>query len=198
MDIREETVTCSLSDGLLFDFHDWSVSVKLSWSCCSLHEPRAQQETLKNNLLNISATGFTTCPAQLGNTDSPSRTPSALPPDRARLLQHDVEWRRTGQPSVHLSYMIQSVTCCCGVHSHRCNTFPLHNLTCVSLMLKTEAMLRGRTIREDDSQLERVASRGGFVVFVALQGERGNANVKVGSVGPFDTKRPPHVSTGGL
>lgn len=76
-------------------------------------------------------------------------------------------------------------------------------------MLKTEAMLRGRTILNipdrtrtdgvsgasqvggDDSQLERVASRGGFVVFVALQGERGNANVKVGSVGPFDTKRPP-------
>lgn len=102
------------------------------------------------------------------------------------------------------------------MHSHRCNTFPLHNLTCVSLTLKTEAMLRGRTILNipdrtrtdgvsgasqvggDDSQLERVASRGGFVVFVALQGERGNANVKVGSIGPFDTKRPPHVSTGGL
>lgn len=43
----------------------------------------------------------------------------------------------------------------------------------------------------DYSQLECVASRGRFVVFVALQGERRNANVEVRAVGPFDTKRPP-------
>lgn len=41
------------------------------------------------------------------------------------------------------------------------------------------------------SQLERVASGGRLVVFVALQGERRNANVKVGTVGPLDAKGPP-------
>lgn len=46
--------------------------------------------------------------------------------------------------------------------------------------------------------LKCVTSRGGFVVFVALQGERGNAHVKVGTVSPLDTKGPPHVATGGL
>lgn len=43
----------------------------------------------------------------------------------------------------------------------------------------------------DYSQLECVASRGRFVVFVALQGERRNADVEVGAISPFDTKRPP-------
>lgn len=47
-------------------------------------------------------------------------------------------------------------------------------------------------------QLKCVASGGSFVVLVALQGERGNANVKVGAISPLDAKRPPHVATGGL
>lgn len=46
--------------------------------------------------------------------------------------------------------------------------------------------------------LKRVASRGRFVVFVALQRERGNAHIKVGAICPLNTKRPPHVTTGGL
>lgn len=40
-------------------------------------------------------------------------------------------------------------------------------------------------------QLEGVASGGRFVIFVALQGEGRNANVKVGTIGSFDTERPP-------
>lgn len=63
---------------------------------------------------------------------------------------------------------------------------------------RTESVSGSTQVGGDYWQLERVASRGRFVVFVALQGERGNANVKVGAVGPFDTKRPPHVTAGGL
>lgn len=40
-------------------------------------------------------------------------------------------------------------------------------------------------------QLEGVASGGRFVIFVALQGEGRNANVKVGTISSFDTERPP-------
>lgn len=40
-------------------------------------------------------------------------------------------------------------------------------------------------------QLECVASGGRFVIFVALQGERRNANIKVGTVSPFNSERPP-------
>lgn len=50
----------------------------------------------------------------------------------------------------------------------------------------------------DYGQLERVASRGRFVIFVALQGEGGNAYIEVRAVGSFNTKRPPHMSAGGL
>lgn len=39
--------------------------------------------------------------------------------------------------------------------------------------------------------LEGVASGGRFVIFVALQGEGRNANIKVGTIGSFDTERPP-------
>lgn len=45
--------------------------------------------------------------------------------------------------------------------------------------------------RSPTGQLERVASRGRFVFFVALQREGGDADVEVGAVGPLDAKRPP-------
>lgn len=47
------------------------------------------------------------------------------------------------------------------------------------------------TTGEDLMQLEGVASGGRFVIFVALQGEGRNANVKVGTISSFDTERPP-------
>lgn len=40
-------------------------------------------------------------------------------------------------------------------------------------------------------QLEGVASGGRFVIFVALQGEGRNANVKVGTISSFNPERPP-------
>lgn len=40
-------------------------------------------------------------------------------------------------------------------------------------------------------QLEGVASGGRFVIFVALQGEGGNADIEVGTISPFDAERPP-------
>lgn len=46
-------------------------------------------------------------------------------------------------------------------------------------------------VRGSLTQLESVASRGRLVIFVALQGERRNANVKVGTVSSFDAERPP-------
>lgn len=96
----------------------------------------------------------------------------------------------------------------------------LHNVAHANLTLKAEAILQEREgggnsrqpglggvsgwgggmgdMGGDYSQLECVASRRSFVVFVALQGERGNANVKVGAVGPLNAERPPHVAAGGL
>lgn len=63
---------------------------------------------------------------------------------------------------------------------------------------RTDSMSRPSQVGGDNSQLEWVASRGRFVVFVALQGERRNANIKVRAVSPFNTKSPPHMTTGGL
>lgn len=92
--------------------------------------------------------------------------------------------------------------------SRKCYMFRLHYLTHASLTLRAEATLqrKNKSRQPNISQrvwepacgggvttckLECVASRGRFVVFVALQGERRNANVKVGAVSPFNTKRPP-------
>lgn len=55
----------------------------------------------------------------------------------------------------------------------------------------TEGVSRASQVGGDYSQLEWVASGGRFVVFVALQGERRNANVKVGAVSSFNTESPP-------
>lgn len=69
-------------------------------------------------------------------------------------------------------------------------------MCCVLKAEFTEEPRGGKTgeskwVRGGLTQLEGVASRGRFVIFVALQGERRNANVKVGTVGSFDAERPP-------
>ncbi len=46
-------------------------------------------------------------------------------------------------------------------------------------------------VGRDYSHLEGVASGGCFVIFVALQGERRNADVEVGAISPLDAERPP-------
>lgn len=72
----------------------------------------------------------------------------------------------------------------------------LFHTCCVLKAEFTEEPRGGKTaeskwVRGGLTQLERVASRGRFVIFVALQGERRNANVKVGAVGSLDAERPP-------
>ena len=151
----------------------------------------------KNKLLNISAMGCATCPVQLGNIDSLSPSTWLCASVHRFSTLYDVI------NDVLLSGALRQEKGKVGLHSDNIGNaiiFPLHNLTHASLMLKAEAMLQGRTtldnqdwrrVRGPHRRLECVASGGRFVIFVALQGERGNANVEVGSVSPFDTKRPP-------
>lgn len=72
---------------------------------------------------------------------------------------------------------------------------PFH-MCCVLKADSTEEPRGGKTgeskwVQGGLTQLESVASRGRFVILVALQGERRNANVKVGAVSSFDAERPP-------
>lgn len=57
---------------------------------------------------------------------------------------------------------------------------------------RTTQRRHGAWVLKGEKQLlESVASRGRFVVFVALKGERRNADVKVGPVRSFNAKGPP-------
>lgn len=50
-------------------------------------------------------------------------------------------------------------------------------------------------LEDGSTHLKCVASRGRFVILVALQGEGRNADVKVGTISSFDAKRSPKTTT---
>lgn len=91
-----------------------------------------------------------------------------------------------GQVDLHLDHLETAKCSLC-----------LTSLTLDSGRLKQ--CYRGGTTLDNDTtrsdcgsaHLKCVASRGSFVIFVALQGEGGNADIKVGAISSFNTKRPP-------